>query len=153
MADPQFRVPYDWKPRTIFNHLTIFTSIRTQRLFQDLSSILQEMLKLTARYPGADIHIPTFGVAGAIPTSRSANPMHATATPTCKRTVCWTEMVRYQLASEILRPKKDFNLPQMALRWDERPFIGLRGPFMGVKGPSFRSKKRILFGQEVHMLA
>ena len=68
---------------------------------------------------GGDLY--TFGVARATPTSKSATPMHASATPTLERTICWSTMIRYQLAREIFRPK--------------RHSIGLRELCVGSSGP------------------
>ena len=63
----------------------------------------------------------TFGVARATPTSKSATPMHASATPTLERTIYRSTMIRYQLAEENF--------------WPKRHSIGLRGPCVGSSGP------------------
>ena len=50
-----------------------------------------------------------------------ATPMHASAAPTLARTICWSKMIRCQLAREIFRPK--------------RHSIGLQERCLGPSGP------------------
>ena len=81
---------------------------------------------------GRDFH--TFGVERATPTSKSTTPMHVSASPGWQRTVCWTKIVRCQLAREIFRHKKAFHRPERALCWSGRPLVGLKGPSFGLIG-------------------
>ena len=93
---------------------------------------------LRALFRGGDLY--TFGAVCATATSKSATRMHASATPTWKRTICWTKMIHCHFAREIFRHNKAFHRPERDLCWSGRPFVGRREFLLGLKWSSWSKR-------------